>query len=96
MSVAPVVRELSEHDHDRWDAFVYACPEATFFHRAGWQTVIQRAFGHRTCFLYAEANGVIQGVLPLAEIKSSLFGHSDDHGPYSNSQIDINGSQGRR
>ncbi len=74
--VMPVVRELGESDHARWDAFVQACPEATFFHRAGWQTVIQRAFGHRTYFLYAENNGVIQGVLPLAEVKSRLFGHS--------------------
>ena len=65
--VMSVARELSEQDHERWDAFVYACPEATFFHRAGWQTIIQRAFGHRTYFLYAEVDGVIQGVLPLAE-----------------------------
>ena len=71
-----VVRELDEAGHARWDAFVQACPEATFFHRAGWQSVIQRAFGHRTYFLYAEADGVIQGVLPLAEVKSRLFGHS--------------------
>jgi hypothetical protein len=25
----------------RWDAFVQDCPEATFFHRAGWQRVIE-------------------------------------------------------
>ncbi|WP_373889644.1 FemAB family XrtA/PEP-CTERM system-associated protein [Massilia sp. MB5] len=60
----------------RWDAFVQACPEATFFHRAGWQKVIERAFGHRCWFFYAERNGRIEGVLPLAQIKSRLFGHS--------------------
>jgi FemAB-related protein (PEP-CTERM system-associated) len=70
------VRELQAADSSRWDEFVSACPEATFFHRAGWKTVIQRAFGHRATFLYAEADGRIEGVLPLAEAKSFLFGHS--------------------
>ena len=63
-------------DRARWDAFVQACPQATFFHRAGWQTVIEAAFGHRTWFYLAEQDGAIQGVLPLAQIKSRLFGHA--------------------
>lgn len=70
------VRELSLADFSRWDDFVLACPQATFFHRAGWKTVIERAFGHRCTFLYAEAGGRIEGILPLAEVKSLLFGHS--------------------
>src|SRR5258706_9262910 len=70
------VRELQPADFSRWDEFVSGCPEATFFHRAGWKTVIERAFGHRTTFLYAEAGGRIEGVLPLAEVKSLLFGHA--------------------
>jgi FemAB-related protein (PEP-CTERM system-associated) len=60
----------------RWDVFVLACPQATFFHRAGWQRVLRQAFGHDTYFLYAEAGGVIQGVLPLGHVNSRLFGHS--------------------
>jgi len=59
-----------------WDEFVMACPEATFFHRAGWKQVIEQAFGHKTWFLYIEEKGEIQGVLPLAEINSLLFGCS--------------------
>ena len=60
----------------RWDAFVASCPEATFFHRAGWQAVIERVYGHKTWFYYVEQDGQIVGVLPLAEIKSRMFGHS--------------------
>lgn len=71
-----VVRRLAAADEARWDAFVAACPEATFFHRAGWKTVIERAFGHRTHYLFAERAGAIVGVLPLTEIKSRLFGHA--------------------
>lgn len=71
-----LVRELASEDFERWDRFVENCSEATFFHRAGWKTVIEKAFGHRTYFLLAESAGEILGVLPLTEIKSFLFGHS--------------------
>lgn len=67
---------LQPQDYARWDAFVRACPEATFFHLSGWQTVIEQAFGIKTFFQYVEQDGRIVGVLPLAEIKSRLFGHS--------------------
>ena len=70
------VRPMTPADCAAWDAFVDDCPTATFFHRAGWQNVIERAFGHRTYFLLAEADGRIEGVLPLAEVKSLLFGHA--------------------
>jgi FemAB-related protein (PEP-CTERM system-associated) len=70
------VHALTERDHARWDAFVQECPEASFFHRAGWQTVIARSFGHPTHYVFAERDGAIKGVLPLVEIKSLLFGHA--------------------
>ena len=60
----------------RWDAFVLTCPQATFFHRAGWQQVLHQVFRHPTYFLYAERDGQIEGVLPLAQVKSLLFGHA--------------------
>lgn len=59
-----------------WDAFVLACPDATFFHRAAWQSILRNVFRHPTYFLYAEQDGKIEGVLPLAHIKSRLFGNS--------------------
>lgn len=71
-----VVRLMQSNDVARWDAFVTACPEATFFHRSGWKTVIEQAFGHKTWFFLAEQGGEIKGVLSLAQIKSRLFGHS--------------------
>jgi FemAB-related protein (PEP-CTERM system-associated) len=73
---APTVKLMEPGDKARWDKFVMECLEATFFHRAGWQQVIERAFGHKTWFMYAESDGQITGVLALAEIKSRLFGHS--------------------
>jgi len=67
---------LEQTEFGKWDAFVETCPEATFFHRAGWKTVIEKAFGHRTYFLFAQRDGSIVAVLPLTEVKSLVFGHS--------------------
>ncbi len=70
------VRPFAAGDAARWDAYVQAHPDATFFHRAGWKQVIEQAFGHRTHFLLAERDGALVGLLPLAEIRSRLFGSS--------------------
>lgn len=71
-----VVKTLDPHDLVRWDAYVQGAEQATFFHRAGWKTVLERAFGHETYFLYVEDAGSIVGILPLAQVKSVLFGNS--------------------
>jgi len=55
---------------------VRECPEASFYHRAGWKSVIETAFGHDCHFLYAESGGRIRGVLPLVHVKSLLFGNN--------------------
>jgi FemAB-related protein (PEP-CTERM system-associated) len=60
----------------RWDEFVVRCSAATFFHRAGWQRVLHDVFRHDTHFLYAERGDCIEGVLPLAHVKSLLFGQA--------------------
>jgi FemAB-related protein (PEP-CTERM system-associated) len=71
-----VIRSATEADSARWDAYVFAHTEATFFHRYGWARVIAAAFGHRCHYLVAEVGGAWVGVLPLVEIKSAVFGHS--------------------
>ena len=60
----------------RWDAFVFNCPEATFFHRSAWQKIILEVFRHPAHFLYAEDDSGIRGILPLAHVKSLLFGNA--------------------
>jgi FemAB-related protein (PEP-CTERM system-associated) len=75
----PSVKTLSLRDAEtatRWDGFVLSCPTATFFHRAGWQQIMATVFRHDTYFLYSETDGQIDGVLPLAHVKSMLFGNS--------------------
>ena len=75
----PTIHRLLAHDVAnvaRWEAFVMACPDATFFHRAGWQNIIANVFRHDTYFLYAEVGGAIVGVLPLGHVNSWLFGNA--------------------
>ncbi len=69
------VRECRPQDEREWERFVQHCPGATFFHRFGWQRVLREAFGHRTHYLLAETgDGGIVGILPLARVRSHLFG----------------------
>ncbi len=70
------VEKLDEQAMARWDAYVDRAVDATFFHRAGWKTVLERAFGHAAYFLYAVEGGDVVGVLPLAQVKSALFGNT--------------------
>jgi FemAB-related protein (PEP-CTERM system-associated) len=70
------VRPFEPADAARWEAFVQRCAEATFFHRIEWRDLIEEVFRHDCHYLLAERDGGITGVLPLAEIKSRLFGHA--------------------
>src|SRR5262249_37454756 len=70
------IREMGERDRETWDRFVLGCSDGTFFHLSGWRRIMQEIFRHRALYLLAERAGDIVGVLPVAEVKSSLFGHS--------------------
>ena len=73
------IKQLTRGDisnESAWDAFVDKCPNATFFHRSGWQNIINDIFRHRTYYLYAEVDNFIVAVLPLAHVNSFLFGKS--------------------
>jgi len=71
-----MIKTLDVANYAHWDSFVQASAEATFFHQSGWKEVIERAFGHKTYFLYVEIDGKITGILPLVHIKSLLFGNT--------------------
>ena len=71
-----VLRPLEPAAVPAWDRFVRSRRDGTFFHLAAWREVIERAFGHSTHFTMAEQDGVIVGVLPLAHVKTLLFGNT--------------------
>jgi len=76
LTATVTVRAAGSADGARWDAFVAACPHATFFHRFAWRDIYESVFRHRTHYLLAERAGEVVGILPIVEMRSLLFGHS--------------------
>jgi FemAB-related protein (PEP-CTERM system-associated) len=80
--MALAVRMLDDAAAPAWDAFVEAMPEGTFCHRAAWAGVVGKAFGHSTLYCFTERDGAITGVLPLAHVKTRLFGNTLVSSPF--------------
>ena len=76
------LRTLDDSSEAAWDRFVDAMPTGTFFHRAGWAKVIETAFSHTTHYAFTERDGAITGVLPLARVKTLLFGDTLISNPF--------------
>ena len=63
----------------RWDEFVTRTEGSTFCHLAAWREILSDVLGAECLYWVATAPGGdrdrIEGVLPLARVKSRLFGH---------------------
>ncbi len=79
-----IVRVDEQRDLSLWEDFVAAHPLATNYHQLGWKMVIEQSFGHQTRYLMALKDGLVMGVLPLAILKSRLFGRSVVSLPFLN------------
>jgi FemAB-related protein (PEP-CTERM system-associated) len=78
----PTVTPLTLAKHAAWDAFVAAHPHGTFLHRAAWSSLLEQGFRHPSHYLLAEQDGAIVGILPLARVKTRLFGDSLISSPF--------------
>ena len=77
MSTSPIeIKYLDRDKIQEWDNFVLSNDDATFFHRAGWKSVIEKSFGHSMYYMYALHDNKIVGILPLGHVRSRLFGNS--------------------
>jgi len=62
-------------DGSAWDSFVGSHRNSTNYHLYGWRTVIEKSFEHKTYYLVARnGRNEICGILPLAYMKSRVFG----------------------
>ena len=59
----------------RWNAYVDASVEASFYHRFEWRSVNHECFRHPTAYLAAVEGGALVGIFPLVQVKSRLFGN---------------------
>lgn len=79
---------LNTNIHDNkssWDEYVSEHANATIYHSWTIKEVIENSFAHNTFYLSAvNDQNEIQGVLPLVELKSKLFGHSLVSVPFFN------------
>lgn len=92
------IKEFSDSDRDRWDAYVLAHPRSTYCHLSGWKAVLEQSYGLHCHFLLAvddvsaekaadasaEApdDSRVLGLLPLVHLKHPLFGNSLVSMPY--------------
>jgi len=67
---------LTDKDYSNWDKYVNSHKDGSFFHLSGWSSVIEKGLGHKPHFFLARSSGNIVGILPLAHVKSFLFGNS--------------------
>jgi hypothetical protein len=66
-----------------WDAFL-ASHRGTVEHLWAWRHIFNDVFGHDCAFLAARRAGAVVGVLPLAFVKSLIFGRSVVSLPFAN------------
>ena len=59
-----------------WDNYVNRHPSTTLFHLTAWKQVVEKTFGFKACYLFAEEDGVVRGVLPLFLVSNMLQGKS--------------------
>lgn len=60
----------------KWDAIVSRAQDSTFCHLIGWRDILSDVLGAECLYWVATGlDGEWQGILPLARVKSRIFGH---------------------
>jgi CelD/BcsL family acetyltransferase involved in cellulose biosynthesis len=68
-----------------WDAKIWACPGASFFHSGAWARVLHQTYGFRPVYLVRQSGERFLGVLPLMEVDSWVTGRRGVSLPFSDS-----------
>lgn len=67
------IRLAQDADQARWDEFVLNHPDASPYHLFAWKRSIEKGYGHKCHYLYAEKNNQISGILPLVQLRLFPF-----------------------
>jgi len=68
---------------EKWDNFVLSLANGTFFHLTKWKNVIEKTFGHKSFYFYAEREGRITAIAPLFLVENWVIGRCIHSTPYS-------------
>jgi serine/alanine adding enzyme len=75
-ATAPLELVPLNGDTRAWDEFVTRAEGSSFCHLSGWRQILSDALGAECLYsAAADAHGVWQGILPLARVRSRMFGH---------------------
>jgi FemAB-related protein (PEP-CTERM system-associated) len=66
-----------------WDRFVLSHKEASFFHLTKWKKVLEKTFGYKPYYFYAERDGRISGIAPLFLVENWVIGRCVHSSPFS-------------
>jgi len=81
----------------QWDEFVARAEGSSFCHLAGWRDILSDVLGAECLYWVAsDRSGEWQGVLPLARVKSRIFGHFLVSLPFLNYGGPLGSSAARR
>ena len=79
------IRIMTHEDERKWDDYVTSCTLSSAYHQTGWKRVIEKTFGHKTYYLLSEDKCLkVNGIFPLVQLKSFLFGNFLVSMPYFN------------
>jgi serine/alanine adding enzyme len=79
------VRSYRDADREKWDQYVLRTKNSSCYHLAGWKKVIENSFSQKTHYLLSEDQDCkINGILPLVQLKSAIFGNFMISLPYFN------------
>ena len=72
-------------DKAEWDDFVASAVGAETYHQFAWKGLLETVFEHDCHYLLArDGQGILCGILPLAHLKSRVFGNFLVSIPYFN------------
>ncbi len=76
------IRIANLEDKASWDDYVLHHPLGLAYHLFGWGEAVKEAYGFDPCYLLAEEEGEIVGILPMVDFKVPLLGRSLVSLPY--------------
>lgn len=68
-----LIRVAQNSDQQAWDAYVRQHPRGLAYHQFAWKQAVETAYRLEACYLLAEENGHVTGVLPLVLFCSLLL-----------------------
>jgi serine/alanine adding enzyme len=68
------ISRLTDDTCDSWDSYVRSASHGLPLHLSGWSKIMRHTYGYETCYIAAQDQEVIVGVLPLFLVPSLLTG----------------------